>query len=700
MFRYLKRAMWCASLLAVSLIISLVASCSSPAPDREDSFETVCESQREVADEWGNIREQTGDAGDQDGRDGEDSEHRPPEAIIDHRPTSKTFAQLRLDPQAPILPFPCDLLLTQDQTSATGLRPQLTETNSPSIDYGLRLFGSVYRDLINALDGWSIYAPIFIPTSRPVDLSGLPQDPAAARTYKGQALFLLNAQPKDPDYGKRIDIAVQSFSEEIDEGEWHFLKLRPVIPLNSRTRYLVVVTDQLKDQEGLPVAADRDFALLRDGDISGHPHRDRLEKMSQQLSDVWPMLSHHQVERRDIALAFTFTTGDPRRLLLAARDVLYADPKLSNPQLEFDRDASGKIALCDPPPQCSLPNLAPRDQILAILTGSVISPDFRATDKTWVVQNGQPVVQSYEKLRFWLSIPKQITQKPVGIAILQHGLNSRKEQTFVMANALAQRGIAAIAIDAVGHGSRSGGVGSAGFEFINFLNPKPIVDNFRQTIIDQIQVLRTIKALNKLDLYPFDQADGKPDFSTERLAYLGISLGGIIGGSTVSIEPAFDAAALIVSGGGFTDLIRIPLNDKFRIKSPLIVEQFSHIVQLLLDAADPLSYASTLATRTTRSPDILMQMVIDDDTVPNQSSVNKALVLDLPLLKPVFRDISGLTIADTPAYKRGLVQYNGPDHNFFSGLSDLARTAHQQAAHFLSSALESGSGEILQPQKP
>ncbi|RJP78427.1 MAG: alpha/beta fold hydrolase [Candidatus Zixiibacteriota bacterium] len=54
-----------------------------------------------------------------------------------------------------------------------------------------------------------------------------------------------------------------------------------------------------------------------------------------------------------------------------------------------------------------------------------------------------------------------------------------------------------------------------------------------------------------------DYLQTRPDVMDNELHLIGISMGGILGALTMSVEPRLDAASLIVAGGNWTDLISI-----------------------------------------------------------------------------------------------------------------------------------------------
>src|SRR5262249_37742873 len=132
---------------------------------------------------------------------------------------------------------------------------------------------------------------------------------------------------------------------------------------------------------------------------------------------------------------------------------------------------------------------------------------------------------------------------------------------------LADHGLAGIAITAVSHGRR----GSV-LDLLRSTGLK-VRDIFRQTNADQTSLVRMIDAGIDID------GDGQPDLDPARTGYLGIPLGGLVGGPLVAIEPRIRAAVLNVASG------RTALNGLNTTPRPIFTSYLADRVGLAVGSA-------------------------------------------------------------------------------------------------------------------
>jgi len=154
-----------------------------------------------------------------------------------------------------------------------------------------------------------------------------------------------------------------------------------------------------------------------------------------------------------------------------------------------------------------------------------------------------------------------------------------------VAASLAERGIATIAINAVGHGFGplstltvtpsvgapvtfpAGGRGIdqngdgiiGNNEGISAAAPRSIVrerDGLRQTVADLMQLVRVIEV--GVDA----EGDGARDLDPSRINYLGQSLGGTFGTEFLAVEPSVHVGVLNVPGGPTIDSIRLSTQNR------------------------------------------------------------------------------------------------------------------------------------------
>lgn len=197
-------------------------------------------------------------------------------------------------------------------------------------------------------------------------------------------------------------------------------------------------------------------------------------------------------------------------------------------------------------------------------------------------RTGTPIVQETDEVFFTVFLPSG-TKPPGGwpVAIYGHGSSGNKDgESYRFASRLAARGIATIAISAVGHGSGalstltinqgatppvtflSGGRGFdqnndgtiALFEGLSAIPPRGSIaerDGLRQTVVDLMQLVREIEVGMDID------GDTTADLDPSRIYYFGVSLGGMYGTIFLAVEPKVRAGVPTVSGGPFIEIYRL-----------------------------------------------------------------------------------------------------------------------------------------------
>ncbi len=339
---------------------------------------------------------------------------------------------------------------------------------------------------------------------------------------------------------------------------------KPDVILAQQTRFVLVVTQAVKDTAGAPVTA------------------------AVRIRSPFP-------PPNNVVAFTTFTTMSATAWLEHAREILPEVPtavRLIEPQSTFRLANTSRIALnfqFGAAPLQFGELVLPIDSGLLrgidrLVIGSYRSPRFLEDDQTIRPAATLPalaVPSNTHEVGFNALIPE--TPKPVGgypVVIFGHGFgDSRFGGPTAVAPTLARAGLATIAINAVGHGygpfsavtftDRAGksvtvptlgrGVDLDGNGIIGptegcpVSSPVPIGlrDCFRQTVIDLMQLVRVIRQGLDLD------GDGAPDFDANRIYYAGNSLGSMYGPMFTALEPAVRAAAFNVGGGTVTEIARI-----------------------------------------------------------------------------------------------------------------------------------------------
>ncbi|WP_392339199.1 VolA/Pla-1 family phospholipase [Moritella marina] len=330
-----------------------------------------------------------------------------------------------------------------------------------------------------------------------------------------------------------------------------------------------------------------------------------------------------------------------------------------------------------------------------------------------------------QTLAVQITVPNNKTKPgsgwPVNIAV--HGLGTYKETTLMNAGALAEQGLATIAIDMPLHGSRGYDDGSGGdyeisatdssfgvpytngsvTNFVNIASGLTVRDNFRQAISDLLAL--------RMQISDFKDTDGSILFDATQVSVHGLSLGAITASMFTAVandptlSPVFGvkSVSLVAPAGGLTgvfldspafgpvvidglvaqiaesqgytaDQIKGIISDRtsaaylgFASHAEALIPSLLFSVQTQIEASDPINYAVRLADNTDNIH--LIEIIGDittggtnpsDQTLPNQGT-SGSLVGTEPLIKALKLDC--IDDNDTTAVNAGVVRFMKGHHS-------------------------------------
>ncbi len=421
------------------------------------------------------------------------------------------------DPEAtpvPIVPFPSDIMTRQDPSSPTGKRLNLPLNTVTE-------FERTIRAAMNELDGFGNFTPVSVAFDGPIDIEkfyylmndGIPEN---------DPVVVVNINDLAPDYGFPVtfDVALDDrvslyptmrphkiFFPYDPLGSWdnllfprnntcviggeshfinfyyvqdHMLRLKPLVPYDEGSRYVVILRKSLTGENGEPVRPPKGFKYAHD---LGHTEdiRTALNVLKDRAGiDVSP---------DDVAFAWTFTTQTVVDELVALREGLYGKGEHAYLAREYPEDLVTMHDIgfdCDDDNPYTFSATYLTNMILGIvnyllkeglveLQGSIrdqlmmdsvdyfafghyTSPDLisnerkiftRKSDGTYVHQPGE--------VPFMVAVPKpskanHYAQPPYPVIIFGHGNGGSRLHALVYANIFARWGYATITIDAAGHG--------------------------------------------------------------------------------------------------------------------------------------------------------------------------------------------------------------------------------------------------------
>lgn len=574
--------------------------------------------------------------------------------------------------------FPDDYYAEPDATTLTGVRVRVDQAVAPWLAGIPAHLAAAYMDL-SALDGWGTTAGIVLRFSAPIgdDL------PSGATSTTNQRLRLVELSGTT---AARVPFEVQT----LDDGKT--LVLWPLVPLKPKTRHAVVMTTQWLAADGACVAPSEALKAVLRGDTSDP----RLQRLIPQYQTL---LTRTGLAADAVSAAIVFTT----------QSIVEESRKIA-------KDIAGRSFSWDAPLQCAAQSL------YRVCDGRFAAGDYRADG---VVVDALPKSTYQIPVRIWL--PNPPGGAPAPVIIFGHGLGGNRGDGQLVADLLADRGFAVVAIDAIAHGDHPAGSGGSSFmdlvKFLSFdlatmtINGLKHRDNWRQSTYDKLQLLAVLKQ------HPDVDGDGLPDLDLSRLTYIGGSLGCSMGPELLALNGKFALTVLAVGGGRLSAVVADTPNIK-QAMDLVLPEQWTEddlrryfpVLQTLIERGDAANWAPHLLSDPfpgASRPHLLLMMSLGDDVVPNSATLMLARALNIPQLPPVLID-AGLipTEATLPitgnwlpgSVTAGFFQYDRittadgkpPIAVTHSGIRK-GREFLLQVRHFLDSWLSDGLPEILDP---
>ena len=594
----------------------------------------------------------------------------------------------RFDPVADPMPFgavpwPDDLYLGADGKIDVGLLPGELSTGVPEYHESLRA-------TLRELSGFGTVSPVFFYFDGEIDPASLPSTPAAS-VRDGASVFLVDVDPGSPSAFMRVPARFDV--EEVTDpstgtGSIWQLAVRPDDghPLAEGRKYAAVLTRGLRDASGASVASDPDFAAVRDA--ATRPSETLLAEAHDRYAPVLDSLEDRGVPRDEVVGIAVFGVQNVAGGLRDARTRVW---ELAAPTVALTEviAAGAELDARLGAPAMDVPGLDVEGGVAHGSIGFVVHGSF---DSPWLLSDREHVhgrfrrdadgrlsVGRFDRVPFTLVIPRTADVTALRVVLFQHGLGGERSNVMGFADALARAGYAVLAIDAPFHGLRvprptpddanrftgarepdgfgdvTGGEVVADFagildgagELVSF-HPVYLRDTLRQAVVDLMTSVRLVREAAAWDeVRAADPSLAELGFAPEEIAFVGNSLGGIIGTMLTALEPEIGAAVLAVTGGYLLRIIvdSPPFNMGYLPQlfplvgiDPADVDYADYhpvyrpetaILQTLMDRGDSINYGETLRGRPI---DVLMLMAQDDETLNNVATESLATTIAAPMV--------------------------------------------------------------------
>lgn len=584
---------------------------------------------------------------------------------------------------------------------------------------------------LNSLDGFSTIAPFSASFSTGINPATITS--TSVRVYEvtlsapAGAVVAINRQL---EFASDFLVSVSA----VDSAGTTLL-ISPLHPLDAQASYLVVISKELQASDGKPFLTDVSYALCKsDTPLVDEQGISRIGALNnEQAAALEPIrllttaaeatvsAYDENLNADDIVLSWTFTTQSVADVLTEVKTIIDGTSITSS---------INSTAV----PVSTVANAS-------IHTGSLKVPYFLATPTSsnpeaplnnfWTTAEGGflTAAQAIPGKTIDIDIPVLISIPDSGtgpwpVVIFTHGNTANRTALLAIADDLAVFGFAGVAIDLPLHGisrdatdgttvfrsdnerhfgldligntttlpGADGIIDPPGIHFINLHNLVVTRDNLRQAIADLFSLT---KALGTMDV----DNDTIADFDPGNIYFLGHSIGGIAGANFLALEGNVKSAVLAMTGGGLTRLLdgsatygpimSTLLGLSGTIKGTLDYENYLNLAQTVVDAADPINYASLTGT----GRGILLMDVVGGNT----SSADLVLPVSVPDNNSIAATQPAPLSGSTPlATHMGLTQVKSS----FSGTNLSAWTRFNAGHHssLLSPLNDSGQWDAVSAQ--
>jgi hypothetical protein len=498
-------------------------------------------------------------------------------------------------------PWPNDLRLENGS-------PRFTGYYNPN---NILILETYLQAITGLLDGFSPAGAGYLRFTGDIDPSTLPAtpkdglDPAAS-------VQLIDIEPTSPQHGQRMLVSLEW---RAPAGVYYMpdtLAYMPAVgfPLRTHNRYALVVTSALKDTKGGAVAQSETVAELVGAATPSAANTSASTTFASAVTEI----ESAGVTRADIVHLAVFTTADPTAELIEVRDGVaktIAAPTADPTQWAVGSTLNGVVEYTG--------NYGPSPNYQV---GTIPFINF-GDGGQFSFQNGLPVLQSMQTLRFSLMIPDpSACPMPAAgypIVMYAHGTGGDYE-SYVQDGtgyAMAAHCLATMGVDQIFQGTRPGSMpGSTeaeiGLVFYNFNNPVAARTNGRQSAIDEVQRARLFTESHLSVPASISASQSEILLDSTKIEFFGHSQGGLNGPLFTAIDPSSRGGVFSGSGAeivialllktdpqpsvaGLVSSLLLGLNASNSSELDIFHPGMS-LIQSLTDVVDPLHYARLQAT--------------------------------------------------------------------------------------------------------
>jgi hypothetical protein len=506
-----------------------------------------------------------------------------------------------LEPNYCMLPFPNNFWMGEDGHVALGNTTFPVPTDRRVMDGKPT---NPQEGGWNDLEGFSVFPAIttYFPGMDDVSIEDCPRhwDMAVSMDPTTSPTVLIEAETGEVvAHWVEVDHSSE-VKQEVNPNPKRAMLIWPATSLKYGTRYIVGIKQTLKNNLGATIKPSPAFFALRSGLSSDDARVDSRRELYE--NDIFPALEKAGVPRKDLLLAWDFTTNtkdDITRKMLTARD-----------------DALERLGERGPRYRVTAVTDDYNDYIYRKIEGDFRMPMYLnthlpTTDARIVVdEEGNSVFQGYAWFKFEVLIPRSLVQNGITETtgrILQYGHGLFGKLTEVDHDYLETQAEANgwVLCASTWIGLSSQDVPAAVDILITDLTKFMYVpDRTTQGMVNALGLMRMMMGdfAKDEELTVFD---GKPTINPELRSYTGNSEGGIFGTVYAAVSTDVTRSVLGVPGGPYGLLL--PRSHDFTAEYTAIKRLYPdpvdrinliQVMQMLWDRAEPSGYMRALRDET------------------------------------------------------------------------------------------------------
>lgn len=541
-------------------------------------------------------------------------------------------------------PWPSSVFEVDDATTPTGRHLAIPATTLPTNFDGDQIDPAGW----NKADGFSPAAPMVMSFPGGVSVDGLP--PADNMD--------VSLQPDSPtviidmtDGNKRIAHFAELDAQAAATPDSQALFIRPAMRLTGGHRYAVAITNKVKAQDGGELPVPPGFAALRDGKHTDHA---LLETERPRLKEALDALDEAGFPAADLVVAWDFTVASDdfiHRDMIAARDRAVA--ALDTHPIAFT------IATDEVPGDGT--------QIKRKITGTLDAPLFLTKDGkfvpgTAIARDGDdlPALQGWYQIPFSAIVPAcaYTSPAPVPMVIYGHGLmgSSNEATGGVQSQTAAEDCLVIVGTDM--RGMSTPDLPNVVSTLNDLNNSDQVFEVLEQGLVNHITLVRAMRTTFAQSLFVDASQNGKSLVDPQKVYYYGLSQGGIFGTAVMAYEPTMQRAVLGVGGANYSVLLdrsadwpqyRTILSGGYTdaLDDTLAIG----LCQMRWDKVEGSGVVNTVLNGAPTAPiakQLLMEIALSDEQVPNLGSYWQARSMGIPVLGPTPVTPWGLQVQASP----------------------------------------------------